>query len=116
MIDSCIFCKIVAGQAPGEIVYRDERVTAFKDVHPAAPVHLLIVPNLHLISLNRINEEDASLLGHMIIIARKLAEQQQVSQNGYRLIFNTGPDAGQTVYHLHLHLLGGERLGGLAHK
>ncbi len=110
MTENCVFCQIVAGKAPGEIVYHDNQVTAFRDQHPAAPVHFLIVPNRHITSLNRISEEDAPLLGHMLIVARRLAEQHRISQDGYRYIINTGPDAGQTVFHLHAHLMGGNPL------
>lgn len=113
MSENCVFCQIVAGKSPGEIVYRDDQVTAFRDQHPAAPVHVLIVPNRHIISLNRISEEDEALLGHLVIVARKLAEQFHVSQDGYRFIINTGPDAGQTVFHLHAHLMGGRSLSGI---
>lgn len=112
LVENCIFCQIVSGAIPTNLVYQDDQVTVFNDRHPAAPVHLLIIPNRHIISLNRIGEEDEALLGHMIIIARKMAEQQMVSQTGYRLMFNTGQDAGQTVFHLHLHLLGGKALPG----
>ncbi|RPJ45396.1 MAG: histidine triad nucleotide-binding protein [Chloroflexi bacterium] len=113
MSENCIFCQIVAGKAPGEIVYKDEQVTAFRDQQPAAPVHLLIVPARHITSLNRISEADEGLLGHLIIVARKLAEKFLISQSGYRFIINTGPDAGQTVFHLHAHLMGGKPLSGL---
>lgn len=113
MVENCIFCQIVAGNATAEVVYQDDQVTAFRDQHPAAPIHLLIVPNRHITSLNRISEEDEALLGHLIVVARRLAEQNQISQSGYRLILNTGPDAGQTIFHLHLHLMGGRQLTGL---
>ncbi len=113
MVENCIFCQIVAGSAAAEIVHKDEQVTAFRDRHPAAPVHILIVPNRHITSLNRITEEDEGLLGHMLVIARQLAEQNQISQDGYRLILNTGPDAGQSVFHLHIHLMGGRPLIGM---
>jgi histidine triad (HIT) family protein len=95
---------------PANVVYQDEQVTAFTDRMPAAPVHLLIVPNRHITSLNRISEDDEQLLGHLVIVARKLAENYLISQSGYRLILNTGADAGQSVFHLHYHLMGGQRL------
>lgn len=114
MAENCIFCQIAAGETDTEIVYRDEQVTAFSDQKPAAPIHLLIIPNRHITSLNRISPDDELLLGHLMIVARKLAEQFMVSQNGYRLVLNTGTDAGQTVFHLHLHLLGGQPLPGLS--
>jgi histidine triad (HIT) family protein len=110
MSENCIFCQVIAGKSPAEIIYRDEQVTAFHDNKPAAPVHILIVPNRHISSLNRISGDDEGLLGHMIIAARQLAEQENLSQDGYRLVINTGSQAGQTVFHLHLHLLGGKPL------
>ena len=112
MVENCIFCQIVNGTVHTDIVYKDDLVTAFPDQHPAAPVHLLIVPNRHITSLNRISEEDEQLLGRLIIAARRLAEQQQISQSGYRLLLNTGSDAGQTIFHLHFHLMGGRPLPG----
>lgn len=113
MVENCTFCQIIAGSVPTEVIFQDDQVTVFRDQRPAAPVHLLIVPNDHITSLNRISEEDEQLLGHMMIVARKMAEQQMVSQSGYRLILNTGGDAGQTVFHLHMHLMGGHPLKGL---
>lgn len=104
---TCVFCQIVADQAPARIVYRDERVVAFHDIHPAAPVHLLIVPIRHIASLNELKEEDVPLLAHMILVARRLAEEEGIREAGYRLVINTGAGGGQTVPHLHLHLLGG---------
>jgi histidine triad (HIT) family protein len=103
----CVFCKIVAGEIPGQIVYKDDLVTGFKDIHPAAPTHILIVPNIHIASTNDITEKDEALLGHMLLTAKKVAADQGISENGYRLIINTGKDANQLVQHLHLHLLGG---------
>lgn len=107
---SCTFCQIVAGTAPARIVYHDEQVTAFEDIHPAAPVHLLVVPARHLTSLNEATSEDESLLGHMLLVARQLAAQEGIAAAGYRLILNTGADGGQTVHHLHLHVIGGQRM------
>lgn len=112
MAENCIFCQIAAGQKPGTIVYQDEQVTAFRDLHPAAPVHLLIIPNRHITALNDSAEDDQALLGHLLLVARRLAEQEGILSSGYRVMINTGPDAGQTVFHLHLHLLGGQRLPG----
>jgi len=113
MTEKCVFCQIIAGTAPSEIVFQDEQVTAFKDQHPAAPVHLLIAPNRHIASLNQAGPEDTELLGHMVITARQLAGQNNLSGAGYRLVINTGKVANQTVFHLHLHLLGGQDLPGL---
>jgi len=106
----CIFCKIIAGQAPSEMLYQDEQVTAFRDIHPVAPTHVLIIPNQHVASVNDLTAEDEQLVGHLFSIARMLAEQEGIGQSGYRLIVNTGPHSGQLVFHLHLHLIGGQRM------
>ncbi|GAB4485178.1 MAG: purine nucleoside phosphoramidase [Anaerolineales bacterium] len=110
MNPSCIFCKIAAGQAQADIVYQDEQVTAFRDIHPVAPTHVLIVPNRHIESVNHANLEDESTLGHLFVVARQVAEAEGIAQRGYRLIVNTNADGGQTVFHLHLHLIGGQRM------
>ncbi|MCC7118579.1 MAG: histidine triad nucleotide-binding protein [Anaerolineales bacterium] len=112
-MNDCIFCKIIAGEIPSSQVYRDERVTAFRDIQPAAPTHLLIVPNKHLDSVNQMTAEDAPLLGHLFFVAKQLAAQEGLAESGYRLIVNTGAGAGQTVFHLHLHLLGGKPMSHL---
>jgi len=106
----CIFCKIIAGEIPGDFVYRDERVVAFRDINPEAPVHLLLVPVEHIASLNDLTEKDTPLMGHIIEVACKLAKEQGVDEKGYRLVINCGPEGGQQVPHIHLHLLGGKRL------
>jgi histidine triad (HIT) family protein len=106
---SCIFCKVLSGEAPGEILYRDERVTAFRDTHPIASTHILIVPNRHIASVNELEENDAELVGYLVLVAKKLAAQEGVAESGYRLILNTGQDAGQSVFHLHLHLIAGKQ-------
>ena len=110
MTTTCAFCKIVTGEAKANIVYRDDLVTAFRDIRPVGPTHILIVPNRHIESLNQAEAADESLLGHIFLVARKIAEMENIQQGGYRLIVNTGPDAGQTVFHLHMHLIGGRRL------
>ncbi len=107
----CIFCKIVQRELPSRMEYQDERVSAFHDINPIAPVHILIVPNKHIPSVNAITEEDEALLGHMFTVARTLAAQLGLAEQGYRLIVNTGEHAGQVVFHLHMHLLGGRSLG-----
>jgi histidine triad (HIT) family protein len=107
---NCIFCRIIAGEAPGEILYQDERVTAFRDIHPVAPTHVLIVPNNHLASVNEMTGEDEATLGHLFTVARLVAKQEEVQDSGYRLIINTGPHAGQVIHHLHMHLIGGQRM------
>ncbi|MGE5251270.1 MAG: histidine triad nucleotide-binding protein [Bacteroidota bacterium] len=106
----CLFCRIVRGDAPASIVYRDEEVTAFRDIRPAGPTHILIVPNQHITSVNEIAPEDEHLVGRLFSIARQLAAQEGVAQSGYRILTNTGPDAGQAVFHLHFHLIGGQRM------
>jgi histidine triad (HIT) family protein len=93
---NCIFCKIIAGESPGQVLYQDEHVTAFRDAHPVAPTHVLVVPNKHIASVNDLTTQDETLEG--------------IDRSGYRIIANTGPNAGQLVYHLHLHLIGGQRM------
>jgi histidine triad (HIT) family protein len=110
MTDTCHFCKIIANQAKATITYRDSQVTAFRDIHPVAPTHILIVPNKHIESTNVLEPEDEQLVGHLFSVARQLASEAGISHRGYRLIMNTGADGGQTIYHLHLHLIGGQRL------
>lgn len=109
-MSECIFCKIIAGTIPSRRVYQDELVTAFEDIHPVAPNHILIVPNRHLESLNDASEEDAPVLGQMLLVAKTLAEQLGIQESGYRLTINTGPHAGQVVFHMHMHLVGGQRM------
>ncbi len=110
MTDSCIFCKIISNEAPATIVYRDAQVTAFRDTRPVAPTHILIVPNKHIESIGALEAEDEQLAGHLFTVARKLAEQEGIAKGGYRLITNTGLHGGQTIFHLHLHLIGGQRM------
>ena len=111
-----LFEKIIAGELPAEIVYRDSRVVAFVDIRPAAPVHLLIVPLKPIPTTDDIEDADESLIGHMVIVARDLARQRGIAKSGYRLVINCNPDSGQEVYHLHLHLLGGRPLGPLVQR
>src|SRR5580693_7267625 len=106
-----LFEKIIAGDLPANILYRDESVIAFADIRPAAPVHILIVPNKPIPTANDIADEDEALIGHMFIVARDLARKQGIAESGYRLIINCNADGGQEVYHLHAHLLGGRALG-----
>lgn len=110
MTDSCIFCKIISEEAKATILYRDEQVTAFRDRHPVAPTHILIVPNKHIESVGTLEAEDERLIGHLFTVARKLAEAEGISKGGYRLITNTGVNGGQSVFHFHLHLIGGQRM------
>ncbi len=108
-----LFAKIIRGDISSDTVYRDELVTAFRDIAPAAPTHVLIVPNKEIPTLNDAKAEDKALLGHMMLVAAEVARQEGVDQDGYRLILNCNRDAGQEVLHLHLHLLGGRPLGPL---
>jgi histidine triad (HIT) family protein len=107
-MSDCIFCKIVRDEAKATIVYRDEQVTAFRDARPAAPTHILIVPNKHIESVNTVGPEDELLIGHLFAVAREIARQEGINQGGFRMITNTGPHGGQTVLHLHFHLIGGQ--------
>lgn len=108
---STIFSKIISGEAPADIVHRDEHVTCFRDINPATPVHILIVPNKEIPTLNDLTEEDATLVGHMLLTAKTLAEREGIADSGYRLILNCNRDGGQVVYHLHMHLIGGCPVG-----
>jgi histidine triad (HIT) family protein len=110
MTDSCVFCRIVSNESRATIVYRDEQVTAFRDIHPVAPTHILIVPNRHIESVNLLETKDEQLVGHLYTVASQLAKDEGISKSGYRLIANTGLDGGQTIFHLHLHLIGGQRM------
>lgn len=110
MSDSCIFCKIVSGSAKAEIIYHDDQATAFRDIHPVARTHILIVPNKHIESVGTFSVEDEPLIGHLFSVAQKIARDEGIAQNGYRLITNTGIDGGQSVFHLHVHLIGGNRM------
>ena len=107
---SCIFCKVIAGEIPSENVYSDDLVIAFKDIRPVAPVHVLIVPRKHIPTLNDMQAEDGVRLDRLFDVARKIAKQFGVHESGYRTVFNVNAEAGQTVYHLHLHVIGGRPL------
>ncbi len=108
----CIFCQIVAGKIPSEILYQDEEVIVFRDINPQAPVHLIVIPKRHIPSLVHISEAESSLIGHMVNVANQLAKSEGVFESGYRLVINCGEQGGQLVPHLHLHLLGGRKLSG----
>ena len=110
-MDDCIFCRIVAGGIPADVVYRDERVTAFRDIEPQAPVHVLLIPNEHIASVDALEPEHEALVGTLFTAAKQVAREQGVAENGYRLTINTGRDGNQTVAHLHVHLMGGRRFG-----
>lgn len=106
----CIFCKIIKGDIPSTAVFRDEQVTAFRDINPAAPTHILVVPNRHIDGVDTLADEDEPLIGHLVNVAGQIAVREGIAKDGYRLIFNTGANAEQTVPHIHLHLLGGARM------
>ena len=117
-MDNCLFCKIAAKQIPSSIVYEDDELLAFKDIHPAAPVHLLVIPKLHVATLSDTDDSHAAVLGRMLALAPKLAKEHGIEvkvdeqgnrSGGYKTLINSGPDGGQEVYHLHLHMYGGPR-------
>lgn len=109
----CIFCQIAAGEIPSEILYQDEEIIAIRDINPQAPKHLLVMPRLHIPSLADVTDDHIPLIGRLVTVANQLAEREGIAQSGYRIVTNCGPDAGQAIPHLHLHLLGGRRLGRL---
>jgi len=113
-MSKCIFCKIANGQMPAHIRYEDDEVVAFDDINPKAPFHVLIVPKKHLKNLNDTAKIDQDLLGHLLLIAQKVAEEAKVADNGYKIVINNGKESGQLVDHLHLHLLGGKLLARMA--
>ena len=109
-MDDCLFCRVIAGQVPGAIVHQDDRVVAFRDINPQAPMHVLVVPRRHVATLNDLTGEDDALVGEMIRRAAAIAAENGHSERGYRTVFNCNAEAGQTVFHIHLHVLGGRRL------
>ncbi|MFB9325484.1 histidine triad nucleotide-binding protein [Paenibacillus aurantiacus] len=109
----CIFCKIVEGSIPSKKVFENERILAFHDIQPAAPVHVLIIPKKHIPTMNDVSGEDDALMAEIFAVARQIAKELGVDESGYRLINNCNPDSGQLVYHLHFHLVGGRNLGPL---
>ncbi len=109
-MQDCLFCNIVAGRLPAEILYQDHQVVVFKDIHPQAPVHLLIIPVKHIESLLDVSQADGELMAELLLRTQAIAQELKLAQEGFRLVVNTGRNAGQAVYHLHLHLLGGRRL------
>ena len=106
----CIFCKIVKGEVPTQKIYEDTEIIAFKDIQPKAPVHLLIIPRKHIPTLLDLTDQESILMGKLLLVANKLAKENDIDESGYRLVFNCNRDAGQAVYHIHLHLLGGRQL------
>jgi len=110
MTQSCLFCRIAAGEIPSKMARQTDDVVAFHDIDPRAPVHVLVIPRRHIASVNALADEDAALVGRLYAVARDLAKELGVAEGGYRLVMNTGPDAGQSVDHIHLHLLGGRTM------
>ena len=111
-LNDCLFCKIARKEIPADIVYEDDDVLAFRDIRPQAPVHVLVIPKRHIASLADLTQEDKDVMGHVTLVASRLARDLGVSE-GYRVVINCGKDAGQSVFHIHMHLLGGRSLGGL---
>jgi len=111
-----IFSKIIAGELPGDIVYRDELVTAFRDINPQAPTHILIVPNKEIPTVNDVTEADEMMLGRLFLVVKKIAIQEGIAEDGYRLIVNCGKNGHQDVFHVHMHLVGGRPLGPMLYR
>ena len=109
MVD-CLFCKIIDGDIPGDIVYETDSVLAFNDINPTAPVHVLIIPKKHIATLNDLEEKDTQTIGELILAAKKIANDKGISESGYRTVFNCNKDAQQTVFHIHLHLIAGRQM------
>jgi len=110
-MSDCIFCKIANGEIPSEFVYEDDGIVAFRDLNPQAPTHILIIPRRHIETTNDLTEADDALVGRMVRVAKIVAEQEGLAENGYRTVFNCNADGGQAVFHIHLHLLGGRAMG-----
>ena len=110
-MEDCIFCKIIKGEIPSEKVYEDDEILAFKDIQPAAPIHVLIIPKKHITNLMEVSEKDSELMGRIVEAIQKIAEQLGIAEKGFRIISNCGPDSGQEVMHLHFHLLAGRTMG-----
>jgi histidine triad (HIT) family protein len=113
-MDDCIFCKIVKGEIPAKIVSESSSILAFRDINPKAKVHVLIIPKKHIESLSSVENEDLKLISEMMLEARRIAKQEGIEKSGFRVVINTGSDSGNAVAHIHLHLLGGNKLGDIA--
>lgn len=109
-MSDCLFCKFVRKEIPTRVVFEDDSCFAFEDINPKAPAHVLIIPKKHIASINEMTPVDEATLGHITFVARQIAQEKKVDQSGYRAVINTGPDAGQSVFHVHLHLLGGRSM------
>lgn len=112
-MSECLFCKIIGGDVPSTQVYADDRVYAFEDINPQAPTHVLIAPRSHIATLNDLTPDHRQIIGHMVYVASRIAQDRGIEDSGYRTVFNVNADAGQVVFHIHLHVLGGRQLGGL---
>jgi histidine triad (HIT) family protein len=112
MAEKTLFSRIIDGEIPGDFVYRDEQIVAIRDINPAAPVHVLVIPRKPIPSLNELSEEDGALLAHLMLTIPKIAQEEGVAERGYRVVINTGQQGGQTVPHLHVHILGGSQMRG----
>ena len=110
-MEDCLFCKIIKGEIPSSKVYEDEEILAFRDIHPVAPVHVLVIPKKHISSLVDLKPEDENIIGRIYTVINKMAEQEGILEKGFRVVVNCGEDGGQEVKHLHFHLLGGKKLG-----
>jgi histidine triad (HIT) family protein len=109
-MESCTFCKIINKEIPASMVFEDEKMIAFNDINPQAPIHILLIPREHFSSLNEIPEEKKNILSHLLLKARQIAQEKEIAEKGYRIVLNTARDSGQEVFHIHLHLLGGRRM------
>lgn len=109
-MEDCLFCKIAKGEIPSSKVYEDEEVLAFKDINPEAPIHLIIIPKKHITSLNELKEEDSKIISHIFMVIQKLTKDFEIAESGYRVVNNCGEHGGQSVLHMHFHLLGGRSL------
>jgi len=110
-VPDCLFCKIVAKQIPAKLAYEDDEMVAIHDINPQAPLHILLIPQKHISRITDIAESDLDLLGHLIFRAKRIVEEKKMAEPGFRLVFNSGADGGQTVFHIHLHLLAGRHMG-----
>lgn len=107
----CLFCKIAAKEIPSKVLFEDDDLIAFHDINPGAPTHVLVIPKQHILGLSECAPEHAAIMGKLLLATRRVAEQTGVAKSGYRVVINSGPDAGQSVFHLHLHVIGGRQLG-----
>ncbi|MBC8345074.1 MAG: histidine triad nucleotide-binding protein [Candidatus Marinimicrobia bacterium] len=109
-MNDCLFCKMIAGDIPCDIVYENKTILAFRDIDPKAPTHILVIPKKHVRSINELNESEQNLAGELLLTAKKIAEDEGIDESGFRTVFNTNSDGGQTVFHIHMHILGGRKM------